>query len=94
MKTIRTHADLDIAPARAIFAAIVKDALTRLVMLYRALRNRRAVMDLEDFTDEQLTDIGLTRRDVDLSLASPWRHDPSAQLARRARRGGATDRRF
>jgi uncharacterized protein YjiS (DUF1127 family) len=91
MKTTRTHIDLDIATASAYgatgFRSIATDVLKRLVMLFRSFRNRREVMNLEDFTDQQLADIGLTRQDLDLSLASPWYDDPSIRLAERARRG-------
>lgn len=94
MKTTRTPIDIDIAAAPALapstfearFQAVAKDVLARLVKLLRALRNRREVMGLEDFTDQQLADIGLSRQDLDRSLASPWYDDPSIRLAEKARR--------
>ncbi|WP_099866216.1 DUF1127 domain-containing protein [Pararhizobium haloflavum] len=84
MKTIDTRPDLDIAPARITFAIFAKALGVRLLVLLRALRNRREVMNLEDFTEDQLADIGLTREDVDRSLATPWYADPSTQLTRSA----------
>lgn len=87
MKTLRTtsHIDLDLATPRpsASFATI---AVARLVKLYRALKNRRAVMNLEDFTDQQLADIGLSRDDLGTCLSAPWYDDPSARLTQQVRR--------
>lgn len=43
-------------------------------------RNRRAVVTLLNWDDHALRDIGLTRADVHLSLALPYREDPSTRL--------------
>lgn len=44
------------------------------------IRNRRAVVTLLDWDDRALSDIGLTRVDVQLSLALPITDDPSTRL--------------
>jgi hypothetical protein len=44
------------------------------------MRNRRAVVQLLDWDEHALRDIGLTRADVHLSLALPYRDDPSTRL--------------
>ncbi|VVT16917.1 DUF1127 domain-containing protein [Rhizobium sp. EC-SD404] len=82
MKTIETRPDLDIAPARITASVIAKAMAFRLLTVFRALRNRKQVMYLEDFTEEQLADIGLTRGDLLTSLESPWYDDPSQHLSR------------
>lgn len=86
MKTTYTRTELDLLPARTTEGSFVKAALMRLLVVFRALRNRREVMNLEDFTDQQLADIGLTRGDVTHSLATPWYDDPSSYLTQSARR--------
>lgn len=86
MKT-RTHTELAAVPAcpQATVRAVIRDGVAAFLKLLRVWRNRREVMRLEDFTDRQLADIGLTRRDLDLSLATPWHDDPSVRLAEKAR---------
>ena len=44
------------------------------------IRHRRAVTTLLNWDERALRDIGLTRADVQLSLALPYRDDPSTQL--------------
>jgi uncharacterized protein YjiS (DUF1127 family) len=46
----------------------------------RRMRNRRAVMQLLDWDEHALRDIGLTRADVRLSLGLSWDEDPSMRL--------------
>lgn len=92
MKTIDTRPDLDLAPARETAGRVAKNLIVRLFTLLRSLKNRRTVMRLEDFTDQQLFDIGLARSDVDRSLAAPWYDDPSTHLARSAWRRRASHR--
>jgi uncharacterized protein YjiS (DUF1127 family) len=84
MKTIETRPDLDIAPARITTSVVLKAMAYRLLAVFRALRNRKQVMYLEDFTEEQLADIGLTRGDLLNSLERPWYDDPSQHLSRSA----------
>lgn len=92
MKTMDTRPDLDLATARPGVARLAGNMLVRLFAILRAVRNRRAMMRLEDFTDQQLADIGLARSDVDSSLARPWYDDPSTHLARSAWRRRAAHR--
>ena len=53
-----------------------------IVSLFAAYRNRRQVMRLEDFSDAQLADIGLTRSDVRYALRGGVFDDRSKDLAR------------
>ena len=62
-----------------LFAA-VRSAWTFVKMGAQRIRNRRAVMQLLDWDDHALRDIGLTRADVRLSLGLPIGEDPSMQL--------------
>ncbi|WP_081964006.1 DUF1127 domain-containing protein [Hoeflea sp. BAL378] len=54
--------------------------------LLRALFNRRVVGNLEQLSDHELSDIGLTREDLRFGRSVPFNSDPTAELARRARR--------
>jgi len=53
-----------------------------IVSLFTRYRNRRQVMQLEDFSDAQLADIGLTRSDVRFALRGGVFDDRSRDLAR------------
>jgi uncharacterized protein YjiS (DUF1127 family) len=68
-------------------------AAQSVLMLVRAVTNRRAVHRLDEMPDYLLKDVGLTRDDVHSALASDWREDPSVAVsvaaARRRRRIGA-----
>jgi uncharacterized protein YjiS (DUF1127 family) len=61
-----------LAAARSVWT-LVKGSAQR-------IRNRRAVMQLLDWDDHALRDIGLTRADIRLSLGMPLGEDPSMQL--------------
>lgn len=52
--------------------------------LVNRYRNRREVATLREFSDLQLADIGLTRRDIDRSLRGGLFDDHSKELARTA----------
>lgn len=54
---------------------------------WRVLRNRHQTVKLNDLTDAQLADIGLTRGDVRAALAAPFFRDPSFALTKASRRG-------
>lgn len=54
-------------------------------MFFKAVKNRVAASALSEMSDRQLADIGLTRNDVVASFASELRHDPTIELALRAR---------
>lgn len=53
--------------------------------LVRVLLNRRLVGKLEQLSDHDLADIGLTRDDLRHGRSVPFTADPTAELARRAR---------
>lgn len=52
----------------------------RMTAMVSAWRSRRVVMDMRDFDDAQLADIGLERRDVNAALELPFTVDPSHHL--------------
>ncbi|MBC7280202.1 DUF1127 domain-containing protein [Hoeflea sp.] len=58
----------------------------RVKALLRALFNRRVIGNLEQLSDHQLSDIGLTRDDLRFGRSVPFNADPTTELARRARR--------
>lgn len=45
--------------------------------------NRRAVHRLATFDDRMLSDIAVSRADIDWALSQPWHVDPSLALSRR-----------
>jgi uncharacterized protein YjiS (DUF1127 family) len=47
-----------------------------------AWQGRKLVMDMRDFDDAQLADIGLKRSDVETALQLPYSADPSLYLVR------------
>jgi uncharacterized protein YjiS (DUF1127 family) len=53
---------------------------TWLKTVVQRMKNRRAVVQLLDWDERALRDIGLTRGDVRLSLALPYDEDPSTRL--------------
>jgi len=54
--------------------------------LARAMFNRRVIGNLEQLSDHELSDIGLTRDDLRFGRSVPFTADPTTELARRARR--------
>lgn len=48
--------------------------------IYRSWRNRREFYRLGDMTDAELRDIGLTRADLHVAVASPFGLDPTTRL--------------
>jgi uncharacterized protein YjiS (DUF1127 family) len=52
--------------------------------LVKAFKDRREVMNLAEFDDRMLADIGLTRGDVRSALEEPMHQSPSWVLVRRA----------
>jgi uncharacterized protein YjiS (DUF1127 family) len=55
--------------------------LTRIVAdLYRTWKNRRAFYRLGELSDAELADIGLTRADLHVVVASPFGSDPTVRL--------------
>lgn len=64
-------------------------ALTRLIAAaWRGVSNRKQIAKLQDLTDAQLQDIGLTRGDVRQALRTPLFTDPSPVLTAWARERG------
>ncbi|MDP2118514.1 MAG: DUF1127 domain-containing protein [Hoeflea sp.] len=61
-------------------------AYGKMKALLRALFNRRVVGNLEQLSDHELSDIGLTREDLRFGKSVPFNADPTTELARRARR--------
>ena len=59
---------------------LAEAGLFRLVALWRAVKNRRAVVRLLEWDDHMLRDIGLTQGDVRAALAWPVTDDPSYRL--------------
>ena len=57
----------------------------KLRMVTRALVNRAAVRRLNEFSDRELADIGLTREDLGHAFSKPLTVDPTIEFARRAR---------
>jgi uncharacterized protein YjiS (DUF1127 family) len=47
---------------------------------YRGWRNRREFRRLGEMSDYELADVGLTRADLHLAMASPFDFDPTARL--------------
>lgn len=67
------------------FATIVYAATRNARKVARALVNRRVARRLEEFSDSELADIGLTRDDIGCGLSLPLSADPTLEYARRAR---------
>ncbi|SOE18388.1 uncharacterized protein DUF1127 [Hoeflea halophila] len=51
----------------------------------KALFNRRVAHRLDQLSDRELSDIGLTRDDLRYGFSMPLTTDPTVELARRAR---------
>ncbi|MEJ1157451.1 DUF1127 domain-containing protein [Prosthecomicrobium sp. N25] len=77
-----TSAPFASAPAAGFFGRVVAG----LAKIRRVSSNRRRVKALLDLDDHLLMDLGLTRRDIDAALATPWDEDASTILERRTRR--------
>lgn len=70
-------------PVTAFPGASILDQFARsLISLVSAFRDRREVMNLAEFDERMLKDIGLTRNDVASALAQPIHHNPSWVLVR------------
>ena len=60
---------------------------------YKSLRNRFAARALEDLTDRELADIGLSRQDIVAGFRKPGLLDPTVEFADRARANSRAMRR-
>jgi uncharacterized protein YjiS (DUF1127 family) len=72
--------------------ALVTRFTRQLVTFAKAFKDRREVMNLAEFDDRMLEDIGLTRSDVSSALAEPLRYSPSWVLIRRAEERARIDK--
>ena len=59
---------------------VVAVSAARVAAVWRAAMNRRSVNGLLDWDDRMLSDIGLTRGDVNSALAGRLADDPSTRL--------------
>ena len=60
---------------------VIVRAAQALLNLYAAFKNRRAFYRLGELSDAELADIGLTRADLHVAVASPFAVDPTASLS-------------
>ena len=67
-------------------AGILAGLLHTVASTVRVWIHRRQVVDLTQFDDHMLADIGLTRGDVRQALDLPFSQDPSLELRRLAAR--------
>lgn len=84
--TDRTFFHALAAPSQPVqgFAAFT----ARVKAVLHGLRNRKAMMPLNELDDHRLADLGLTRRDVDIALHdSSLMEDPFKLLPRQVRQG-------
>ncbi len=90
MRTAERKMELQIAAPGVSIETRWNVALNGMAKLARSIMNRMAVNKLTDMTDQQLTDIGLTRGDVVSALEAGFLDDPSMHLARAARTHSGT----
>ena len=67
-------------PRFAPSANVIVRGVQALLNAFRALKNRREVYRLGEFSDAELADIGLTRADLHVAVASPFEVDPTVSL--------------
>ncbi len=65
------------AETRPAFSARVVNAVSNFL---RAWKNRRAFYELSAMSDAELSDIGLTRGDLNVAVALPFGSDPTVHL--------------
>lgn len=65
--------------ATTVFTALTQ-APRLIVKLFVARRNRQAIMNLGEWNDYMLHDIGITRADLHAAVGQSPLHDPSAEL--------------
>ena len=70
---------------RPVAGALMGQALAFVGQVVTAIKDRRQLTDLADCDDHQLSDIGITRDDLQIALSEPLWPDPTRALARRAR---------
>lgn len=67
------------AVLKALYVALANAQKTAKVLVHRRLARK-----LDELSDRELADIGLTREDVRFGISMPFRADPTIELARRA----------
>ena len=67
-------------PRVAPSANVIVRGVQALLNAYSAFKNRREFYRLGEFSDAELADIGLTRADLHVAVASPFAVDPTASL--------------
>jgi len=67
-------------PRFAPSANVIARGVQALLNAYSAFKNRREFYRLGEFSDAELADIGLTRADLHVAVASPFAVDPTASL--------------
>lgn len=80
------------AVAGGSFLRLAGAGIARLAVLWRAYRNRREVARLLSLDSRMLSDIGITRGDVESAMAIPMPDDPSSHLAAMAHERRAAQR--
>jgi uncharacterized protein YjiS (DUF1127 family) len=60
---------------------VIVRAAQALLNIYAAFKNRRAFYRLGELSDAELADIGLSRADLHVAVASPFAVDPTASLS-------------
>lgn len=72
-------------PTVAAWAGFVQRFARTASEAWRLWRNRRAMAQLNELTDWELVDIGLTREDISLAYDGPVLDDPTRRLESMAR---------
>lgn len=87
MRTTDRTLNLGLATPSLSLTARVGLALSNVASIWRAIRNRNEIEYLNELNDTQLSDIGLTRQDLNAALTtSTFFGDPSGHLTNSARR--------
>ncbi|MDK4704178.1 DUF1127 domain-containing protein [Rhizobium sp. CNPSo 4062] len=87
MRTIDRTLGLGLPTPSLSLTARVGLALSNVSSIWRAIRNRKEIEYLNELNDTQLSDIGLTRQDLNAALTtSTFFGDPSGHLTNSARR--------
>ena len=87
MSTTEQTLPSKIAAGRLPLAGRRMSIFAKLISACRVLRNRIEITRLEDLDDNQLSDIGLTRSELNRALmGSSFFEDPSSHLTQAARR--------
>ncbi|MGV8936397.1 MAG: DUF1127 domain-containing protein [Allorhizobium sp.] len=87
MRTTERMIDLDLAQTRVSLTARLATGVYRVKSVWRAVNNRLAANSLADLDERMLTDIGLSRSEVEAVLRTTrMTEDPMERLIRSARK--------